>query len=155
MSNTVHYISKEVIASHRTCVHSDTHSIGVDAGLLDLINSSENADSQRFYYLSQQKLLEILFAKYGVEGEKKNVNTDDKIRIASIIFCHSELYKYIPDMLGQTRGSQYRADMNAATSHKLAGFHALYMKFIDHEVIIMLPDKWTLEDTKRSINELT
>jgi len=37
----------------------------------------------------------------------------------------------------------------------LAGFRALYTKFIDHEVVIALPDKWISEDTKRSINELT
>ena len=41
MSNTIHYIGK-VIASHRmSCAHSDGHSFGVGAGLLDLINSSE------------------------------------------------------------------------------------------------------------------
>ena len=87
MSNTIHYIGK-VIASHRmSCAHSDGHSFGVGAGLLDLINNSENVYIQRFYNLSQQILLEILFEKYEVEGEKKNVTTDNKIRNAGIIFC--------------------------------------------------------------------
>jgi hypothetical protein len=36
----------------------------------------------------------------------------------------------------------------------LAGFQALYTKFIDQEVIIALPDKWTFEDKKCSMNEL-
>ena len=156
MSNTIHYIGK-VIASHRiSCSRSDAHSLGLDKDrLLDMINSSENLGLQKFYYLPQQKLFEILFEKYGVEAEKKNVTTDDKIRIAGIIFCHSELREYLPDMLGQTRGSQYRADIDVASSRKLAGFRALFTKFIDHEVVIALPDKWMSENTKRSINELT
>ncbi len=84
-----------------SCSHAEAHSHGIDApGLVDLINTTEYADIEQFYYLSQQKLFEILFEKYGVEGEKKNVTTDDKIRLACILFCQSELRDYIPDMSG-------------------------------------------------------
>ncbi len=62
------------------------HSIGVDGGLIKMINSAEYAGQQHFYILSQQKLLELLFEKYGVEGETKVATTDDKIRVAGIVF---------------------------------------------------------------------
>jgi hypothetical protein len=64
-----------------------------------------------------------------VEGETKEATTDDKVQVVGIVF--SELREFIPDMLGSTRGSKIRAELNAAASCKLAGFHALYTKFID------------------------
>jgi hypothetical protein len=90
--------------------------------------------------------LELLFEKYGVEGETKEATIDDKIQVAGIVF--SESRKYIPDMLGSSRGSKIRAELDAAASRKLAGFRALYTKFIDKEIIVTLPEKWTLEETK-------
>jgi hypothetical protein len=68
---------------------------------MDLIDSREYAGRQQFYILSQQKLLELLFEKYGVEGEKKEATTDNKIQVAGIVF--SELREYIPAMLGSLR----------------------------------------------------
>jgi hypothetical protein len=106
-----------------------------------------------FIFLLQQKLLELLFEKYGVEGERKEATTDDKIQVAGIVF--GELSEYIPDMLGSLRGSKFRAELDAAASRKLAGFHALYTKFIDKEVVVTLPEKWTLEETKCLIDGLT
>jgi hypothetical protein len=54
--------------------------------LIELINSVEYAGRQHFYILLQQKLLELLFEKYGVEGETKEATTDDKIQVAGIVF---------------------------------------------------------------------
>ncbi len=113
---------------------------------MDLIDSREYAGRQQFYILSQQKLLELLFEKYGVEGEKKEATTDNKIQVAGIVF--SELREYIPAMLGSLRWSKNRAELDAAASHKLAGFHVMFTKFIDKEVILTLPEKWTSEETK-------
>jgi hypothetical protein len=119
---------------------------------MDLINGIEYAGRQQFYILSQQKLLELLFEKYGVEGEMKKATMDNKIQVAGIVF--SELREYIPDMLGSLRGSKIRAELDAAASCKLAGFCAMYTKFIDKEVIFMLPEKQTLEETKCSVDGL-
>jgi hypothetical protein len=58
-------------------------------------------------------------------------------------------------MLGSLRGSKIRAELDAAASRKLAGFRALYTKFIDKEIVVTLPEKWTLEETKCSIDGLT
>jgi hypothetical protein len=58
-------------------------------------------------------------------------------------------------MLGSSRGSKIKAELDAAASHKLTGFFAMYTKFIDKKVIIMLPEKWTSEETKCSIDGLT
>jgi hypothetical protein len=155
MSNTIHIIGK-VIASHRmSCTRAEAHGVGVDTGLMDHLESSEYVNTQRFYFLSQKKLFELVFEKYGVEGEKKNVTSDDKIRVAGILFSYSELRECIPDMLGKMRGSQFRADLDAASARKLAGYRALFTKFIDQEVIIALPDKWMSEETKQSIDTLT
>ncbi len=63
----------------------------------------------------------------------KEVTTDDKIRVVGIIF--GELREYIPDMLGSSRGSKIRAELDAAASRKLAGFCALYTKFIDKKLL--------------------
>jgi hypothetical protein len=87
---------------------------------MDLIDSVEYAGRQQFYILLQQKLLELLFEKYGVDGEMKEATTDGKIRVAGIVF--SELHEYIPDMLVSLRGSKIRAELDAVASCKLAGF---------------------------------
>ncbi len=88
-----------------------------------------------------------------MEGETKEATRDDKIRVAGIVF--GELCKYIPDMLGSLRGSKIRAELDAAASRKLAGFCALHTKFIDKEVVITLPEKWTSEEKKCLIDGLT
>jgi hypothetical protein len=58
-------------------------------------------------------------------------------------------------MLGSLRGSKIRAELDAAASRKLAGFCAMYTKFIDKEVIVTLPEEWTLEEIKCLIDGLT
>ncbi len=121
--------------------------------MIQLIDSIEYAGREQFYILLQQKLLELLFEKYGVEGETKEATTKDKIRVAGSVF--SELREYIPDMLGCLRGSKIRVELDAAAPSELAGFCALYTKFINKEVVVTLPEKWTLEETKCSIDRLT
>ncbi len=76
-----------------------------------------------------------------MEGETKEATTDNKIQVAGIVF--GELCEYIPDMLGSSRGSKIRAELDAAASRKLASFCALHTKFIDKEVVVTLPAKWT------------
>jgi hypothetical protein len=58
-------------------------------------------------------------------------------------------------MLGKTRGSNVRADLDAASSCKLAGFCTFFTRFIDKEVVVTLPEMWLWEETKTSINALT
>jgi hypothetical protein len=58
-------------------------------------------------------------------------------------------------MLGSLKGSKIRAELDAAASRKLAGFCTLYTKFIDKEVIITFPEKWTSKEMKCSIDGLT
>jgi hypothetical protein len=56
ISNTIHIIGK-LIANHQfSCARGDVHSIGVDGGLIELIDSVEYACRQQFYILSQQKM---------------------------------------------------------------------------------------------------
>jgi hypothetical protein len=69
MSNTIHIIGKLIANCRFSCARGDVHSIGVDGGLIEMIDSAEYAGRQHFYISSQQKLLELLFEKYGVEGE--------------------------------------------------------------------------------------
>jgi hypothetical protein len=58
----------------------------MDAGIMDEIRNNEKADKDRFYIL-----LEFLFKKYGVEGETKEITTNYKVWVASILFSHSQL----------------------------------------------------------------
>jgi hypothetical protein len=60
-SNTIHIIGKMIAHQLFSCTRGDVHSIGVDSGLMDLIDSVESAGRQQFYILLQQKLLELLF----------------------------------------------------------------------------------------------
>jgi hypothetical protein len=39
MSNTIHIIGKVIAHQQFSCIHGDVHSIGVDGGLMDLIDS--------------------------------------------------------------------------------------------------------------------
>jgi hypothetical protein len=99
--------------------------------------------------------LEFLFKKYGVEEEMKEVTTDDKVWVVGILFNRSQMQEYIPNMSGKTRGSKVRADLDAVSSRKLAGFCTLFTRFIDKEVVVTLPEKWLWEETKTSIDALT
>jgi hypothetical protein len=97
--------------------------MGMDASNDDQIkNKNEYKEKNQFYLLLQQRLLEALFEKYGVKGEKKDVTTDDKVHVTGILFNNSQLREYIPDMLGKTRGSNTRAEIDASSTRKLAGF---------------------------------
>jgi hypothetical protein len=156
MSLTIHYIGKAIATHQILCARADIHNIGsMDAGITDEIRIIEYGDRDRFYILSQQNLLEFRFKKYGVEEEMKEVTTDDKVRVAGILFNHSQLQEYIPDMLGKTRGSKVRADLDAMSSRKLAGFRTLFTRFIDKEAVVTVPEKWLWEETKTSIDALT
>jgi hypothetical protein len=57
-------------------------------------------------------------------------------------------------MLGEMRGGNIRADLDALSSCKLAGFCA-FTKLIDKEVLVTLPEKWLREEMKISLNKLT
>ncbi len=139
MSNIIHIIGKLIANRQFSCARGDVHSIGVDGDLIELINSVEYPGRQQFYILLQQKLLELLFEKYGVEGETKEATMDNRIQVASTFF--SEMGEYVPDMLGSLRGSKVRAELDAAVSRKLAGFCVLYTKFLDKEVIVKIPNQ--------------
>jgi hypothetical protein len=90
MSLTIHYIGKAIATRQILCTHTDIHNIGsMDAGITDEVRTIEYADRDRFYILSQHNVLEFLFKKYRVEGETKEVTTNDKVRVASILFNHS------------------------------------------------------------------
>jgi hypothetical protein len=80
---------------------------------------------------------------------------NDKVQVVSILFNHSQLQEYIPDMLGKTRGSKVRVDLDAKSSHKLAGFCMLFTRFIDKEVVATLSEKWLQEEMKTSIDAIT
>ncbi len=58
-------------------------------------------------------------------------------------------------MLGKTRGSNVRVDLDAVSSCKLAGFCTLFTRFIDKEVVVTFPEKWLQEEMKTSIEALT
>ena len=67
-----------------------------------------------------------------IEGEKKRITTDDtKIHVAGILFNFPDVLKYIGAMIGKTKATGNRDDLDAAPSQKKAGFCLLYMK---HEV---------------------
>ena len=65
-----------------------------------------------YIFWSRQSLLENLVEKYGVEGEKKEVTSGDKVRVAGILFNDSQLQEYISDMLGKTKRTNIRADLD-------------------------------------------
>jgi hypothetical protein len=48
MSNTMHIIGNVITNCQFACTRGDVHSIGIDGGLMDLIDSSKHADSQQF-----------------------------------------------------------------------------------------------------------
>ena len=68
------------------------------------------------------------------------MTTDDKVHVTGILFNNSQLREYIPDMLGKTRGSNIRAEIDVSSARKLAGFRVLYTNFIDREVFVTLPE---------------
>jgi hypothetical protein len=133
---TINYIGKAIATHQILCARADIHNIrSMDASITDKIRNIEYGERDRFYILSQQNLLEFLFKKYGIEEEMKEVTTNDKVQVAGILFNHSQLQEYISDILGKNRGSKVRADLDAASSRKLARFCTLLTRFIDNKLL--------------------
>jgi hypothetical protein len=65
------------------------------------------------------------------------------------------LQEYIPEILGKTRESNVRANLDAVSFCKLAGFCTFFTRFIDKEVVVTLPEMWLREETKTFIDALT
>lgn len=131
-SNAVHLIGSEIAGKRIPFAHADIHNASTSClGFMDVIQTLQ-ADREMVCIYSQEQIVCYLYQKYGPEGEKKRITTDDtKIHVAGILFNFPDVLKYIGAMIGKTKATGNRDDLDAARSQKKAGFCLLYMK---HEV---------------------
>lgn len=151
-STYLHDIGKEIAQERKEYARADIHGIG-DAGddesCMDLIASS---DKPKVFILKQSTLLARLRNKYGPLPESKRPTVDDKVRVMGVLFMSSSLREYLPDMLGKTKGGN-RANLDASSARKRAGFRGLWMAFIDPEKVVVIPEEWTSGNTESTVNQ--
>ncbi len=97
-------------------------------------------------------MLEKFYQRYGGNKSEKRATTDDKVRVAGILITNEEMQEYLPDLTGKSLAGN-RQSLDASKSRKLVGLAMLHQKFIDEEVVVTIPAKWTYESTKRSMKE--
>jgi hypothetical protein len=130
-------------------LRSDLHD---KQGFDEFVSSAEYAACDGFYILTQTTMLEKFYQRYGGNESEKRATTDDKVQVAGILITDEEMQENLPDLTGKSLAGN-RQSLDASKSRKLAGLAMLHRKFIDEEVVVKIPAKWTYESTKRSINE--
>lgn len=154
-SNVVHIIGNEIAGRRVPFQRADIHNAGTAClGFMDVIQTLQ-AERVTVFIYSQELIVRFLYDKYGPEGEKKRITTDDKIRVAGILFNCPDVRKYIGAMIGKTKATGNRDDLDASPGQKKAGFRFLYTKFIDEEVVVNLPPAWNTPETAASIDTKT
>lgn len=150
-STYIHDIGKEIAQERKQVARADIHGIGDDGdkeNCMDLIAAS---DKPIIFILKQGTLLARLHNRYGPLPENKRTTIGDKVRVMGVLFMSPSLRDYLPDMLGKTKGGN-RANLDAASARKRAGFRGLWMDFIDMEKIVALPSEWTNANTQLTVD---
>lgn len=106
-----------------------------------------------FYILSQQQLFEYLFVeKYGPKPEIKKVTTDNKVQVAGIVFMDNDMQQWITSMIGTARIGNW-ASIDASSGLYRSGFCLLHSRFIDNEITVSIPESWTSNETRQTMDE--
>lgn len=153
VSAAIHLIGRKIAEMRKCYARGDLHNMGRDIGFNDLMEKSVYDIREKFYILSQQQLVEYLFIeKYGPERENKRVTTDDKVRVAGILFMDDDMRKCITSMVGSSRAGP-RSDIDATPGLIRSGFRLLHDRFTDKDVNISLPTAWTCDATRQAIDD--
>ena len=151
ISKTYHAIG-EWVATRRTLYkRADIHNIGSGNELvMEIMNNAEYRATGQFYVLDQNDVFKYLFQKFGPkESTTTEFVVDDYIQVMGVIFNDEMLRAYLPDMIGRTKNGT-RNEIDGNRSGARSGFRRLWDRFIDAEVIVMLPREWgTAESIKR------
>ena len=148
-SDARHFIG-DLIAKHRRIVNrADINGVNDMLFHLEIIKEV-NKDKNVFYYLSQDEMEKVLLQKWGISSAMNmQISVNEKVRLFGIIFNSADLREYLPDLCNKSLSGNRRA-LDAARSRKAAAIKVLCNRFIDDEVVVSLPQKWT--DPATAIN---
>jgi hypothetical protein len=118
---------------------SDIHNQPQGKVDLELFNSVEYATKNVVFLLPQQEIIKLCHAGYGKLAMTRKPTTDDKVRAVGIAITDEDIWQFLPDMLGKTKGGT-RSELDAAASRSCQGFHLLHEKFVDKDVVVTLPE---------------
>ena len=84
-------------------------------GNFAIINTSPYDQSNEFYIIDQETLIELLSKHYGVlEPQVLKITTYDKIHVAGLLLMKPSLRVCISDLTGKSRGGKGRRLMPVA-----------------------------------------
>ena len=152
-SDGVHKIGKWIAENRTRVARADIHSHESDE-LNAMLGEDEYKDKGVLYYLPQREMISHFFSLWGTNFDDLLKPTiDDKLRLLGIMLTQDEVRDYIPDLLGKRRGEKGWQPIDAASSRSLAAWALVLERFLDDEVVIELPKKWSHEDFMKKINE--
>ena len=141
----IHAIGKIIAGQRRKTARAEM-------GNFAIINTSPYDESNEFYTMDQDALIELLFNRYGTsETQVLKITTDDKVRVAGLVITKPSLREYLSDLTGKSRGGDRQA-LDASRSRRLMGLNLLHTNFIDPEAIVSLPEKWLSDNTQETID---
>jgi hypothetical protein len=153
-TSPIHTLVKLIANTRKSYARSDIHSLPHNDVDMNLVNSEEHARRQELFILSQKDVLIACHKQYGKvnEAAARQVEVDDKVRVAGIVMTIPEMRELLPDMLNRSK-SLSRPELDASNGRKRHGFKLLHQKFIDSEVEIALPDEWDDLATGEKVDE--
>ena len=159
VSKIYHYVGEWLAAERKSISRADIHNMG--AGVMecvsDFVKKDEYKATNSFFVLDQTVLFKHLFHKFGPKETNllSDYLPDDCIRVMGIIFnCDILRNTYLNDMIGRSKSSNNRNELDKARSGTRTGFFMLHQRFIDSEVRVVLPAGWGTPDCIELIDKI-
>ena len=153
LSKNAHQIGTFIVKRRRKVATGDINGIS-DAEFTAQTQRDEYKDKDSFYFLSQVELLRWANnKKWGrSQADQMKFTPDDKLRLMGIMLGMEDLKDYIGDLTKATKSGPRRC-LNRSNPRRLATLSiAAHANFIDKEVVILMPAKWTEANTKVTID---
>jgi hypothetical protein len=151
----IHQLGQLIAKTRTPYARSDIHSLPHNDVNMNLVNSVEHAHRQELFILSQKDVLIACHKQYGKqnEAEVRQIELDDKVRVAGIVMTIATMRELLPDMLNKSKSGN-RQELDASNSRKKSGFKLLHQHFIDPEVEVALPEQWNDAGAGKKIDEM-
>jgi len=151
LSKNAHQIGTFVVKRRRKVARGDINGIS-DAEFTAQTQRDEYKDKDSFYFLSQVELLRWANNKWGrSQAGLMKFTPEDKLRLMGIVLGMEDLKDYIGDLTKATKSGPRRS-LDGSNPRRLAALSIAHAYFIDKEVVIPMPAKWTEANTKVTID---
>ena len=153
-SDAIHKIGMFICNNRYSKAKGDIHSIALQGfDYKPFASKSEYDTRTTFYFLDQGMVLKHFLDMWSGDTMKEQMKPTDSDRLRAIgLLFQEEMREYIPYVLSGTDRSK-RLTIDEWTGKRRLCFQQLHERFIDEEVNVTLPPKWSHENTKKKIND--